>query len=238
MGRKAKIPFAQKLRIVEDFLSGKRTANEECSELQINPRTFYEWVRKYQLEGEQGLQTPNKNKCYSESIKVQAVEDYNNGLGSLNTICNKYNLSCRKLLQQWIKRYNGHETFNSHNVQGDKAMTKGRKTTYEERTEIVAFCIANNDNYQITLERYQVSYQQVYSWVTKYKECGYEALIDRRGKRKSPEELSENEKVAAKLKLLEAENKRLKMENDFLKKLNEVERRLELAEKVKKLNIK
>ena len=27
-------------------------------------------------------------------------------------------------------------------------MTKGRKTTYEERIEIVSFCIANNDNYQ------------------------------------------------------------------------------------------
>ena len=34
-----------------------------------------------------------------------------------------------------------------------------------------------------------------------------------------------SEKIAAQLKLLEAENKRLKMENDFLKKLDEVERR-------------
>ena len=28
-------------------------------------------------------------------------------------------------------------------------MTKGRKTTYNERVEIVAFCIENNDNYQL-----------------------------------------------------------------------------------------
>ena len=34
-------------------------------------------------------------------------------------------------------------------------MTKGRKTTYEERIEIVAFCIANNDNYQMTSENFK-----------------------------------------------------------------------------------
>ena len=36
---------------------------------------------------------------------------------------------------------------------------------------------------------------------------------------------SEEEKAAAKLRQLEAENRRLQMENDFLKKLNELEGR-------------
>jgi len=77
----------------------------------------------------------------------------------------------------------------------------------------------------MTSNQFQVSYQQVYTWIKKYKEQGYEALLDRRGKRKSIEELSEVEKVAAQLKLLDAENKRLKMEIDFLKKLDQVGRR-------------
>ena len=38
-------------------------------------------------------------------------------------------------------------------------------------------------------------------------------------------EYSEEEKAAAKLRQLEAENRRLQMENDFLKKLNELEGR-------------
>ena len=33
-----------------------------------------------------------------------------------------------------------------HNLKGDKHMTSGRKTTYEERVEIVSLCIENNDN--------------------------------------------------------------------------------------------
>lgn len=116
-------------------------------------------------------------------------------------------------------------------------MTKGRKTTYEERVEIVAFCIANSNDYQKAAEEFQVSYQQVYTWVKKYKELGSDALVDNRGKRKKPEEMNESEKLAAQLKLLEAENKRLKMENAFLKKLDEIERRRSKADYAKKTDM-
>jgi len=225
MGRKPKVPVEQKVKAVEDYLNGIKGASQILAELHIDDRSFREWVRKYNLLGRAGLITSSTNNYYPSWLKLQAVKDYLDGIGTLSQICSKYKISTHSLLRGWIKRYNGHGSFKSHNKQGDGSMTKGRKTTYKERTEIVAFCIANNNNYQLTAEKFQVSYQQVYTWVKKYKEQGYEALIDRRGKRKNPEELSEAEKIAAQLKLLEAENRRLKMENDFLKKLNEVERR-------------
>ena len=103
-------------------------------------------------------------------------------------------------------------------------MTKGRKTTYEERIDIVKYCIENQNNYAQTAEYFQVSYQQVYSWVTKYEKGGVKSLQDRRGKRKSVEEMSELEKLRAENKLLQAENKRKQMELDLLKKLEELER--------------
>ena len=98
-------------------------------------------------------------------------------------------------------------------------MTNGRKTTYEERIEIVAFCIANANDYNLTANKYKVSYQQIYTWINKYNRSGYEALVDRRGKRKKIEDLSESEKIAAQLKLLEAENRRFKNGEWFLKKV-------------------
>ena len=96
-------------------------------------------------------------------------------------------------------------------------MIKGIKTTYNERVEIVAFCIENNDNYKLTSYKYKVSYQQVYTWVRKYKENGYESLKDNRGKRKTIDQMSEAEKLNAQIRLLEAKNKQLEMENNFLK---------------------
>lgn len=225
MGWKSKVLIEDKLRAMDDYLSGRRTLAQICFDLQINKSSFKSWIRKYKTNGAQGLHPLTDNTYYPETVKLQAVTDYLKGLGSLYQICSKYNISSHGVLQGWIKKYNGHETFKSHNSQGNKNMIKGRQTTYEERTEIVAFCVENNDNYQLTSERFKVSYQQVYTWVQKYKEHGYEALVDGRGKRKKAEELSESEKLAAQLKLLEAENKRLRMENDFLKKLDEVERR-------------
>ena len=103
-------------------------------------------------------------------------------------------------------------------------MAKGRSTTLEERIEIVSHCIANNKDYGKTVERYGVSYQQVYGWVSKYEKVGSDGLIDRRGKRKDISSMTEVEKLHAQLKLKEAENLRLQMENELLKKLEALER--------------
>ncbi|WP_410865092.1 transposase, partial [Peribacillus sp. SIMBA_075] len=51
-------------------------------------------------------------------------------------------------------------------------MTNGRKTTFEERIEIVRFCIENQQDYTQAAQQFQVSYQQVYSWTNKYLKSG------------------------------------------------------------------
>ncbi|MEA4827961.1 MAG: helix-turn-helix domain-containing protein [Clostridium sp.] len=225
MGRKVKVSVDIKIRAIKDYLTGKKSVLQICSELQIHKTAFDEWKRKYELKGEQGLETIKRNTYYPEVIKLQAISDYQKGIGSLNQICSKYDISNNSILRKWIKKYNGHKITKSHSSRGDKYMAMGRKTTYEERVQIVSFCMENNDDYQMAADKYQVSYQQVYSWTGKYKQGGTEALVDRRGKGKTSEELTETEKLAAQVKLLEAENKRLQMENGFLKKLKEVERR-------------
>ena len=52
-------------------------------------------------------------------------------------------------------------------------------------------------DYTITIEKYGVSYQQIYSWVRKYNEKGAEGLVDKRGKRKPESEMTELEKLRA-----------------------------------------
>ncbi|WP_207747217.1 helix-turn-helix domain-containing protein [Clostridium tertium] len=225
MSRKSKVSTEIKVQAVEDYLRDIKSLSEISNELNIYKSAISAWVRKYKTFGKEGLLNKGYNTSYSAQLKTQAVIDYLDGKGSLDDICIKYNISAIGILQQWIKKYNGHKIFKSHSTKGDKLMTNGRKTTYEERIEIVSFCIANAHDYNLTANKFNVSYQQVYTWVKKYNKDGYTALVDRRGKNKSFEELSESEKFSAQLKLLEAENRRLKMENDFLKKLEEIERR-------------
>ena len=85
--------------------------------------------------------------------------------------------------------------------------------------------IVYNRNYTETTEKYQVSYQQARCYTVKYKTGGVEALKDRWGKRKSPDEMTELEKLRAEIKILRAEKEHAEMEASFLKKLKEIERR-------------
>ncbi|NFO30139.1 transposase [Clostridium botulinum] len=57
--------------------------------------------------GELNLIISTKNKCYSASLKLKAVEDYLAVKGSLRSICNIYGISCPRVLRDWIKKYNG-----------------------------------------------------------------------------------------------------------------------------------
>lgn len=104
-------------------------------------------------------------------------------------------------------------------------MTIGRKTTLEERIEIVSYCIENNHNYNQTAEKFKVSYQQARNYVKKYEAHGVDGLQDRRGKQKAEAEMTELEKLRAENRMLKAQRRHDEMEIDFLKKLREVERR-------------
>lgn len=207
------------------YLKGLASINEISSTLNVAHSSVSGWIRKYRTFGPEGLINRCTNINYSEKIKYAAVNDYLNGKGSLSNICVKYKISSRSILEGWIKKYNGHKTLKSSYTKGVNVMTNGRKTTYEERVEIVSFCIANAKDYNLTANKFEVSYQQVYGWVKKYESIGPEGLVDRRGQHKKYEELNEVQKIAAQLKLLKAENRRLKLENEFLKKLEEIERR-------------
>lgn len=165
----------------------------------------------------------HKNKRYSAELKVEAVQGYLSGGGSQREICRRYGISTHSMLQQWISCYNGHKDFKKRSgIQGEIYMTKGRKTTQEERVQIVAFCIEHGKDYGLTVETYKVSYQQIYAWVRKYEEAGVNGLVDRRGKAKPRDELTEAERLRQENKILQAKLKDKEMEIALLKKLREL----------------
>ena len=164
-----------------------------------------------------------KQKKYSKELKLEAIHAYLNGEGSLREISKKYGIVRCEQLRRWVLWYNGHkEIKGSSRAKGEIYMTKGRKTTQEERAEIVAYCIEHGKDYGLTVETYKVSYQQIYSWVKKYEEKGVNGLTDRRGKAKPESELTEEERLRQENKILQAKIKDQEMEIALLKKLREL----------------
>jgi transposase-like protein len=225
MRRKGTFTREEKLEYVLRCIEGMDSINHTAAMIGINRASLRQWICNYKSLGIDGLNTTSKNSSYSKTLKEMAVKDYLDGVGSQLAICKKYGIRSTCQLRNWIMKYNSHEEIIDSKSGGMFIMTNGRKTTYDERVEIVRYCIEHQYNYAETAEKYMVSYQQVYTWANKYQNDGVEALRDRRGKRKNKEEMSELDKLKAQNKLLEAENRRNQMEIDFLKKLDEIERR-------------
>jgi transposase-like protein len=227
MGRKAKYTFEQKRKAVEEYLTGEKSAAEIACELEMRKggethvRT---WAKLYQANGPDSLKPRLKNSSYTKAFKEQVVQDYVRGRLSLNELMAKYNISSGQVIRSWIKKYNNHIELEDYDPHPEVYMAERKKTTKEERLEIVQYCLEHNKNYRSTAARYGCSYSQVYDWVRRYNETGEDGLEDRRGKHKTEEQLSDLEKAERKNKQLEERIKRLEVENEFLKKLNAIKR--------------
>lgn len=191
----------------------------------VSKETIRVWRRKVEVQGNDALAREPKNQCYPETLKRLAVEAFLSGEGSQQEIALQYGLRSKTQLQVWIMKYTRGEILKSSRGGEVRAMSKGRKTSYEERLEIVRYFEAHDNNYQKAAEVYQVSYSQVYSWVKKYDEGGEKSLLDRRGKAKEEAALTELDRLKLENRKLLRKNRELEVENAVLKKLEELERR-------------
>ena len=221
---KRKVSVEDKTYAVNLYLDGKESQRRIADMFDVSLASVQQWIRNYESMGVNAF-TLKGNKKYSKELKQQAVLDYLAGHGSQNDICKKYGIRSKGKLQTWIKKYNGHVKLKSSGTGGSIVMTKGRKTTFEERIEIASYCISHDHNYAETAEKFCVSYQQARNYTVKYENGGIDALQDNRGKRKPEDTLTEIERLRAELKLEKAKRQKAEMEASFLKKLNEIERR-------------
>lgn len=216
----------EKLAIIKFYQEERYTLNEVAKIFNVHRDTIKDWQNNYLYFGEEGLEPLNQQKSYSKEIKIAAVQDYLSGEFSLREVVRKYRLSTRSVLRNWIKKYTSHSEFKDSGKGMNQTMTKGRKTTVEERIDIVKACLATGKNYQETAAQYEVSYQQVYQWVKKFEINSEDGLVDYRGRTKPVEERTPEDELRIKVQQMERENERLRAENLFLKKLEEIERRL------------
>ncbi|WP_144516755.1 IS3 family transposase [Bacillus thuringiensis] len=220
---------AEKLAILALYKDGHHSIADITAKFSVDPGTIRDWKRRYEVNGEDGLEEALSWKRYSKELKLAAVNDYLSGHDSLNKIIQKYNISSTAVLRKWIKKYNSHRELNDTSKGMTNSMTSRRKTTLEERIQIVNYCIQHQKNYQLTAESYEVSYQQVYQWVKKFEANGEEALQDKRGRKKEEYELTAEEKFKLEMKRLERENERLRAEKCFFKKVRRTRKEASLT---------
>ncbi len=150
-----------------------------AKEYDIAKSSLMTWKKKYVEIGEESIMVGDKNRRYSREIKEKAIKSYLNNEGSLFDICKKYNIASVSVLNYWIRDYR-----KSMDANGNYTLLKKHvRKSIDAKVEAVLFCQKNNYDYNLTIKKFGVSYQQIYSWVKKYEKGGVDALVDNRGKR-------------------------------------------------------
>ena len=220
-----KVTVEERIEAAKACAEGRASQAEAARKLGVNRSSVKEWVRRYRAQGVSAFQKQEHNTVYSKELKAAAVKEYLSGKDSLEGISAKYGLRSQYQLRDWIKVYNSGRDF-GRKMSGGSRMKQGRETTQEERIAIAKECLENGSNYGEAAIKYNVSYQQVYTWVKKFRELGEAGLEDRRGQRTSTQE-PRSELEQAKIEIAELKHKlyMAEMERDLLKKLDELERR-------------
>ena len=223
---KSKFSPEERAQIAQEYLDGKGSAAVLGKQYGASKTAIKTWVRIYKYQGVEGFVRGNGNKTYTAEFKQRCVEMYLRGEGSLREICAKYNIGNHSILERWVKQYTANKELRDYDPGREVYMAGARrKTTQEERKEIVEYCLEHDLDYKNTAAKFDVSYHQVYDWVRKYRAEGEDGLVDRRGRHKSDDEVDELERLRRKVLMLERQLKEERMTVELLKKVKEFERR-------------
>ena len=223
----SKSPHTPEFRamVSQEYLDGIGSYRFLAERYNIGTKTLQEWVAKFRIHGIDAFITQAGNTSYSSDFKIMCVEAVLSGEGSIDDIVAKYNVSSREVLRNWIKLYNTNKELKDYDPKREVYMADARrKTTLEERKEIAEYCIAHNRDYKGAASKYGVSYSQVHSWVRKYDALGADGLTDKRGRRKTDEEVDELERLRRENLRLKRQLEEKDMVVELLKKVKEFER--------------
>lgn len=153
----------EKLHAIHEYLNGELSLRDVALKYGVGDTSVRKWIAKYKSGGDAALLPNHTKNHYSRSLKQAVVQAYLAGEGSYSGLCIRYKIPSFDTVRKWVMQYNNGRCIQGSETGGTAIMKQGRRTTYEERIAIVAFCLEHHKDYQLTAETHQVSYQQIYS---------------------------------------------------------------------------
>jgi transposase-like protein len=219
MGRKNKYTKEIKLKAILDYEKGVKSIIQLCNELDCSHMSIRAWIRGYRALGDDFFNNKT-NRSYTEEFKLMVIKDYLLGNGSSYDLAQKYKIPSKAIVLDWVSKYNKGKDIKKYNPKPEVYKMKARKTTFEERIEIVNYCLENNKNFKETADKYNIPYNLVYQWVKRYESDGKIALgYTRKGpKPKVILPSTPEESAQAEIERLKRELARKELEIEILKK--------------------
>ena len=171
---------------------------------------------------------------YSYEFKLEIVQAYLRGEGSIHVLAQKYGMPGDAPLKRWVREYQ---------ELGSESLLRSREKkqySFEFKMHVVELYLTTELSYlELAIQVGMKNSTTVAQWVSAYRKSGVEALRPRpKGRRRNVDKKKISKELAKELpdekaeylKQLEDENLRLRIENAFLKEL----RRLRLEEEAQR----
>ena len=171
---------------------------------------------------------------YSYEFKLEIVQAYLRGEGSIHVLAQKYGMPGDAPLKRWIREYQ---------ELGSESLLRSREKkqySFEFKMHVVELYLTTELSYlELAIQVGMKNSTTIAQWVSAYRKSGVEALRPRpKGRRRNVDKKKISKELAKELpdekaeylKQLEDENLRLRIENAFLKEL----RRLRLEEEAQR----
>ena len=218
MGRKYKYTKEVKLQAILDYEKGQKSIIQLSKELNCSDVSILAWIRGYKSQGEDFFNTQT-NKTYTKEFKLTVIKEYLLGKGSSYDLAEKYKIPSKSVVLKWVSKYNNGKDIKKYDPKPEVYKMKARKTTFEERIEIVNYCLANNKDFKGTASKYNIPYSLIYQWVRRYESEGEVALgYTRKGPKPKSTYSTPEESAQAEIERLKRELAKKELEIEILKK--------------------
>src|SRR5699024_5724512 len=137
--------------------------------LLLNQPTFSYKVQKYQKHEIEGISSDTGNNRFSERFKDAVVGEHLELGVYIQELARKYNIPAKKTFREWIIKYTKGKDFRVYSEKSEVYTMTGRKKTDDEKLLIVKDYLDGDLTYAEIAEKYNVSYNNIYSWFQKYK---------------------------------------------------------------------
>ena len=184
------------------------------------------WYYDYINHGDSIFDEKPLNSSYTVELKLEVIDEIKKS--SIRAASSKFGISV-SVVRKWFLSYNNGETIKDYSPCSEVYTMKARKTTFEERIDIVKYVLENNNDYKGAAATYSVPYASIYQWVQKYLKYGEESLRDSRGRHKKGElkrNLTELEKKDIEIERLKRELERHIRTEEILKKNLEIRKQM------------
>ena len=166
MGRKAKYAKEQKVKAYEDYLNGRKSAEQIRLELNMEKygtRLVRKWAKSYRLNGHLIFDHKSTNNKYTKEFKEMIVQEYLLGHGPSEDLAAQYGICQDNTVSSWVRKYNSHIELKDYDPKPKVYMADTLKVNKEKKIEIIQHCIDHDHDYKGTAEFYGGNYAQIYN---------------------------------------------------------------------------